>query len=95
MPKESTFVQLEFSRKGTFFSAVDSFVRSWELSKSLRAFAERLSTEAEREGIPEDQRQDIRAMAKWVIRHAEFVDPLTNFAWMIGQFKNPPWDYAS
>jgi hypothetical protein len=60
----------------------------------LRAFAERLSAAAEREAIPENQNQDMRDMAEWTMRHAEFVDPVTDSAWMIRQFKNPPWSYG-
>jgi hypothetical protein len=37
----------------------------------------RLFSEAEQQGVPKEQRQDIRAMAEWAKRHAEFVDPLT------------------
>jgi hypothetical protein len=74
---------------------VEGVAHSWEQSKSLRAFAEKLTSEAEREGIPEEQRQDIRALADWTMRHADFVDPLTDLAWMIRQFKRPPWSYGS
>ena len=45
-------------------------------------------------GVPEEQKQDIRTMAEWAMRHARFVDPFTHLAWMIGQFKNPPWSYG-
>jgi len=51
----------------------------------------RLFSEAEQQGVPEEQRQDIRAMAEWAKRHAEFVDPFTHLEWMIRQFKNPLW----
>jgi len=77
----------EYERRA---KAVESLARSWDRSNSLRAFAEKLSTVAEQDGVPEEQRQDIRAMAEWTMRHAEFVDPFTHLAWMISQFKNPP-----
>jgi hypothetical protein len=82
----------EYERRA---KAVEGLAHSWEQSKALRAFAERLTSEAEREGIPEEQRQDIRALADWTMRHADFVDPLTDLAWMIRQFKSPPWSYGS
>lgn len=81
----------EYERRA---KAVEGLARSWEQSNSLRAFAERLSSLAGQEGLPEDQRQDIRAMAEWAMRHAEYVDPFTHLAWMIGQFKNPPWSFG-
>lgn len=74
--------------------AVEGLARSWEHSKSLLAFAERLSLLAGQEDIPEEQRLDIRAMAEWAMRHAQLADPFTHLTWMIGQFKNPPWSYG-
>ena len=82
----------EYERKA---KAVEGFSRSWEQSKLLRAFAERLASMAEQDGVPEEQRQDIRTMAEWAVRHAGFVDPFTHLAWMVQQFKNPPWSYGS
>lgn len=81
----------EYERRA---KAVEGLTRSWEHSKSLRAFAERLSSLAGQEGPPEEQRPDIRAMAEWAMRHAELADPFTHLAWMVGQFKNPPWSYS-
>jgi hypothetical protein len=60
-------------------------------SLALRKFSKVLSAEAEKAGIPEDQKQDLRSMADWTLRHADYVDPLTDIPWMIRQFKNPPW----
>lgn len=60
----------------------------------MSAFAKQLSLEAEREGIPEEQRQDIWAIAEWAMRRAEFVDPFTHLEWMINQFKGLPRNYG-
>lgn len=73
---------------------VEGFAHSWEQSKSLRKFAERLSSETERGDIPEEQRQDLRCMAEWAMRHAELIDPFTHLAWMINQFKGLPRNYG-
>ncbi len=81
----------EYERRA---KAVESLARSWDQSKSVRAFAERLSSQAEQSGVPEEQRQDIRAMAEWAIRHAGFIDPFTDLTCMIRQFKDPPWSYG-
>jgi hypothetical protein len=82
----------EYERRA---KAVEGLARSWEQGKSLRAFAERLTSMAEQEGVPEEQRRDIRTMAEWAVRHAGFVDPFTHLAWMVQRFKNPPWSYGS
>jgi hypothetical protein len=60
-----------------------------------KALKRQREEQAEQEGVPEEQRQDIRAMAEWAMRHAGYVDPFTHLAWMIHQFKEPPWSYGS
>jgi hypothetical protein len=52
----------EYERRA---KAVEILARSWDQSKSLQAFAEKLSSQAGHERVPEEQRQDIRAMAEW------------------------------
>src|SRR5215472_12854347 len=56
----------EYERRA---KAIEGFARSWDQSKSIRAFAERLSLEAEHAPLPEEQKQDLRAIAEWVMRH--------------------------
>jgi hypothetical protein len=77
----------EYERRA---KAVAGIAHSWDQSKSLRSFAERLFSVAEQACTPEEQKLDIRAMAEWVMRHADFVDPFTDLAWMVRQFKDPP-----
>jgi len=89
--EEAAARKAEYERRA---KAVESLARSSDQSKSLRTFAERLASMAEQEGIPEEQRQDIRTMAEWAMRHAGYVDPFTDLAWMIRQFKDPPWSYG-
>lgn len=48
----------EYQRKAEI---IEGFARSGEPSKSLRTFAARLASDAEWEGIPEEQRRGIRA----------------------------------
>jgi hypothetical protein len=89
---EEAAKRAEYDRKG---KAIVSLARSWEQSKLLQAFAENLSSIAGQEGLPEEQRQEIKAMAEWTSRHAMHTDPFTHPRWMVGQFKNPPWSYGS
>ncbi len=90
--EEEAARKAEYERRA---KAVDNLSRSWEQSNLLRGFAERLASTAEQEGIPEQQRQDLRDMAEWVRERAWFVDPLTDLGWMVRQFKQPPWSYGS
>jgi hypothetical protein len=82
----------EYERRA---KVVEELARSWDQSKSLRGFAEKLSSQAEQSDIPEDQRKEIRGMAEWAMRHAAFVDPFTDPERMILRFKTPPWGYGS
>ena len=68
--REEAALRAEYERRA---KAVEGLGRSWEQSNSLRAFAERFSSLADQEGLPEEHRQDIRAMAEWATRHARFV----------------------
>lgn len=81
----------EYDRRA---KAVDGLARSWEQSNLLGRFAERLASTAEQEGIPVEQKRDLHEMAAWVRNHAWFVDPLTDVAWTLRQFKQPPWSYG-
>jgi hypothetical protein len=31
----------------------------------------------------------------WSAKHADYVDPLTDLKWMLGQFKNLPWHFGA
>jgi hypothetical protein len=31
---------------------------------------------------------------EWGASHADYIDPLTDLKWTVGQFKNPPWHYG-
>jgi hypothetical protein len=39
--------------------------------------------------LPEDSKHDLQAMVEWIIGNADYVDPLTDLKWTLGQFKNP------
>jgi len=43
--------------------------------------------------IEVEQRQEIQAIAEWIAHHADHVDPLTDFDWMIGKFEKPSGQY--
>lgn len=80
----------EYKRKA---EVVEKLAGSWRQSKLLKDFARALSAGAEQMAVTEEQKQDLRTLADWTQRHADFVDPLTDVAWLIRQFKNPPWEF--
>jgi hypothetical protein len=32
-------------------------------------------------------------MSRWIARHAENIDPVSDLPWMIEEFTDPPWKY--
>jgi hypothetical protein len=81
----------EYNRKAEI---ITKFSKSWEEGKLLRDFAAALKTDTDLRELPEEQKQELYAIAEFASRHAHFVDPLTDFAWMIHNFKKPSWQYG-
>jgi len=80
----------EYNRKA---KALDKLAESWHASRRLHEFAVALKAAWESPETPEDQKTDLAAMAEFALRHADFVDPLTDLKWMVNQFKTPPWQW--
>ena len=81
----------EYDRKAKI---IEKFVHSWNESKHVRDFAAALKETAAGPSMPDDQKQELHAMVDFALRHANYVDPLTDPKWMIANFKNPPWQYG-
>jgi len=77
----------EYDRKA---KVVEKLSQSWHESCRLHAYAAAIKAAAEDPETPAEQKSDLAAMADFTLRHAGFVDPLTDLKWMLGQFKNPP-----
>ena len=82
--------QYEYDRKA---EVVGKLASSWRESRLLREFAAAMQADSESGQVPDEQKQELRQIADWTVQHADFVDPLTDFAWVIRQFKKPEWQY--
>jgi hypothetical protein len=41
--------------------------------------------------LPGELKEELEKMVEWGLRHANYLDPLTDLKWVAQQFKNPPW----
>lgn len=73
---------------------MEELARDWHEAGRLREYAEAIKAAAENPDTPEEQKPDLAAMADFALRHANYLDPITDLKWMVTQFKNPPWQYA-
>jgi hypothetical protein len=83
--------QEEYDRKA---KVVGGFLRRWKESKAFRDLAVAIEEEAEISPVQDGQKQEILAIAQWIARHADNVNPLADFECMIDEFKEPPWSHS-
>jgi len=88
--EENRRKQAEYDRKA---KVVAQFLQGWRESKALRAFVAAIEKKLNSSAIGAEQKQEMQAIAEWIAHHADYVDPLTDFDWMVGEFKNPSWQY--
>jgi len=75
--------------------AMTKLAKQWSEAHALRAFANALKESAKDPRVSAKPKEDFHAIADWILRHADYVDPLTDPAWTIDKFKNPPWHYPA
>jgi hypothetical protein len=63
-------------------------------SKLWRAFTAALQSTATEAQLSGETKQQLKTMIDWSAKHADYVDPLTDLKWTLGQFKNPPWHFG-
>jgi hypothetical protein len=80
----------EYERKA---KAVQALAQQWQESKLLRAFIAALQSTTEAQ-LSDETKQQLKTMIDWSAKHADYVDPLTDLKWTLGQFKNPPWHFG-
>jgi len=59
-------------------------------SKLLRALTAALQSTVTEAQLSGETKQQLKTMIDWSAKHADYVDPLTDLKWTVGQFKNPP-----
>ena len=83
--------QEEYDRKA---KVAGEFLRRWKESKVFRDLAAAIEEKAESSLVQDGQKQEILAIAQWIARHADNMNPLADFDWMIDEFNDPPWQYS-
>lgn len=79
--------QEEYDRKA---KVAGEFLRRWNESKAFRHFAAAIEREAQQSSVQDERKQEILKIAKWIAVHAENLNPLGDFEWMIDEFHDPP-----
>ena len=74
--------------------AVKALAQQWQESKLLRVFTAALKSTATEAQLSSKTKQQLKTMIDWNANHADYVDPLTDLKWSLGQFKNPPWHFG-
>jgi hypothetical protein len=79
----------EYNRKA---QALQKLAQNWHESGHIRGFAKGLKAASESTDTPKGKRQkpELTAMAEFSLRHANYLDPLTDIQWMLDLFRNPP-----
>jgi hypothetical protein len=77
--------QFEYDRKA---KVSEEFLAGWTKSREFHEFANALITKTETSTLDDDVKKELRKISHWLARHAEYLDPLTDFKWMIKKFKN-------
>jgi hypothetical protein len=88
---EAAARQAEYDRKA---GAIKKLAQAWEESKLIKSFAVALQGTLAIAELPDGEKLELEKMVEWGIRHADYVDPLTDLKWTLRQFKNPPWMYG-
>jgi hypothetical protein len=73
---------------------VGEFLRTWTESKAFHELAAAIREKADSLPVQDVQKVEILAIAEWISEHADHVNPLADFEWMIDEFNGPPQQYT-
>lgn len=85
---EAAARKAEYDRKA---EALKKLSYAWKESKVVRDFTHALQETVVGADVPADLKDELQKMIEWGLRHADYLDPLTDLKWVAKQFKNPPW----
>jgi hypothetical protein len=81
----------EYSRKTKI---VEQFLEQWQESCNFRDLALAIEQKMSNLQIQDRKRQDLQEITTWIDQHANNIDPLMHFDWMVRQFQKPPSAYG-
>lgn len=85
---EAATRKAEYDRKA---EALKKLAHAWKESKLVKDFALALQGTVAGAEVPAELKEELEKMVEWGLRHANYLDPLTDLKWVAQQFKNPPW----
>jgi hypothetical protein len=77
--------QLDYDRRT---KVSEEFLAGWKKNHEFHEFASALITKTETSKLDGNVKKELRKISRWIARHAEYLDPLTDFKWMIDKIKN-------
>jgi hypothetical protein len=85
---EAAARKAEYDRKA---EALKKLAHAWKESMLVKDFTRALQANLAVVELAADVREELEKMVEWGLRHANYLDPLTDLNWVSKQFKNPPW----
>lgn len=82
--QEAAIRRAEYERKA---KAIKKLSQQWQESKCTRDFANDLKLTAESCDVADSVKEELRSMIEWTIKHADYLDPLTDLNWTVREFK--------
>ena len=80
----------EYDRKT---KVAEQFLTGWRESKAFQELADSLNKQMEISTTGDEEKEKLRKISSWIARHAENINPLCHFDWMIRKFNESPWQY--
>ena len=71
----------------------EQFLTGWRESNASHSLADSLNKQIEISTTGDEEKEKLRKISSWIARHAENINPLAHFDWMIRKFNESPWQY--
>ena len=88
---EAAARQAEYDRKAKALKELNS---AWKSGRSIREFVLALRARLSDADVSDSLRAELEKMVDWGLRHADYLDPLTDLKWTADQFKKPSWMFG-
>jgi hypothetical protein len=80
----------EYDRKT---KVAERFLTGWRESNAFHELADSLNKQIEISTMGDEEKEKLRKISSWIARHAENINPLDHFDWMIRKFNESTWQY--
>ena len=80
----------EYDRKTKI---AEQFLTGWRESNAFQELADALNKQIETVTVGDQEKEELRKISSWIARHAENINPVAHFDWMIRKFNESLWQY--